>query len=540
MKEALNKKGGNRKGKKVGLWAISLIVSFQVLGWVLFSMVTSGLVEAKTFTVTSTLDETDTSPGDGVCLSVSGYCTLRAAIQEANDLFGPDTIKLKTGNYMLTIPGRLEIGCATGDLDIHDDLTITGTNATKTFINGNQLDRVFQIHGNNSVSIAKVTIQNGLATDDDYTIGDYALGGAILIDGGGTLKVTACTLSNNAALGNYTWGGAIYNLGSTIVITGSTLSNNLARGINEGQGGAIWDMSGSLTITGSTLSMNTASGVGADSYARGGAILSSNSSLAITKSTISNNVSGGLKMGEGGGIWNYGTLMATITGSTISNNVSGGPLDGYGGGIMNHGQLTVVGSTLSDNSVLGMGGASDGGGIKNYGQLAVTGSTFSKNTALGPYAYGGGISNMSGQSTVTRSTLSNNTALGLGGDGAGGGIYAQSSTLIVTGSTINNNTASGCDGSWGGVGGGIFGYLSDVTVDSSTLSGNAATGMTILGYGGGICHIGGIDDTLTVQNKSKIIKNLTSNYGGGIFLIYGSISPDCTVAGNMPDDIFYD
>ena len=73
---------------------------------------------------------------------------------------------------------------------------------------------------------------------------------------------------------------------------------------------------------------------------------------------------------------------------------------------------------------------------------------------------------------------------------------------------------------WGGAGGGIFGYLSDVTVDRSTLSSNAATGMGVSGQGGGICHQA--NPLLTVQNKSKIINNLTSNYGGGIYLSYGT------------------
>jgi CSLREA domain-containing protein len=103
-------------------------------------MATPGLVGAKTFIVNSTLDETDTNPGDGVCVGASGYCTLRAAIQEANDFPGPDVIKLKTGLYMLTIPGISENACATGDLDINDNLAIIGTGAKNTFINGGKLE----------------------------------------------------------------------------------------------------------------------------------------------------------------------------------------------------------------------------------------------------------------------------------------------------------------------------------------------------------------------------------------------------------------
>jgi CSLREA domain-containing protein len=52
-----------------------------------------GAVSATSvFTVDSTGDEADPSPGDGVCAASGGACTLRAAILEANRRSGPDTI----------------------------------------------------------------------------------------------------------------------------------------------------------------------------------------------------------------------------------------------------------------------------------------------------------------------------------------------------------------------------------------------------------------------------------------------------------------
>ena len=41
-----------------------------------------------TLTVNSTADGVDASPGNGVCATAGGQCTLRAAIQEANSLAG--------------------------------------------------------------------------------------------------------------------------------------------------------------------------------------------------------------------------------------------------------------------------------------------------------------------------------------------------------------------------------------------------------------------------------------------------------------------
>src|SRR6266403_1135868 len=47
---------------------------------------------ATTFTVNSIGDGADSDLADGVCNDGSGGCTLRAAIQQANNVFGDDTI----------------------------------------------------------------------------------------------------------------------------------------------------------------------------------------------------------------------------------------------------------------------------------------------------------------------------------------------------------------------------------------------------------------------------------------------------------------
>lgn len=63
---------------------------------------------AATFTVNSTADAVDATPGDGVCATATATCTLRAAIMEANALAGADTITLPAGSYGLTIGGAGE------------------------------------------------------------------------------------------------------------------------------------------------------------------------------------------------------------------------------------------------------------------------------------------------------------------------------------------------------------------------------------------------------------------------------------------------
>src|SRR5690606_29023239 len=70
-------------------------------------------------------DAVDNNPGDGECRISSGdFCTLRAAVMEANALPGSDIIVLP-GNATITldIPGSGN-SAATGDLDITESVII--------------------------------------------------------------------------------------------------------------------------------------------------------------------------------------------------------------------------------------------------------------------------------------------------------------------------------------------------------------------------------------------------------------------------------
>jgi CSLREA domain-containing protein len=84
------------------------------------------LAIGATFAVNSTADAVDALPGNGVCATAGGVCTLRAAIQETRALGGAHVITLPAGIYVFTIAGRGEINNATGDLNLIADLTING------------------------------------------------------------------------------------------------------------------------------------------------------------------------------------------------------------------------------------------------------------------------------------------------------------------------------------------------------------------------------------------------------------------------------
>ena len=123
----------------------------------------------------------------------------------------------------------------------------------------------------------------------------------------------------------------------------------------------------------------------------------------------------------------------TLDGLTITAGNANGPLDAshrenkYGGGIYNSGTLTVVNSTINENS------AESGGGIYNSGTSTVTNSIFNGNSTG---SAGGGIFNR-GRLTVANSVFSGNSALS-----TGGGIFNSSSSFSVTNSTISGNSAA--------------------------------------------------------------------------------------------------
>lgn len=78
-------------------------------------------LRAATFTVNSTADTSDATPGDALCDAGGSVCTLRAAIEEANANAGPDAIHfaIGTGPQTIAVTSLLP--------DITETVTIDGT-----------------------------------------------------------------------------------------------------------------------------------------------------------------------------------------------------------------------------------------------------------------------------------------------------------------------------------------------------------------------------------------------------------------------------
>ncbi len=138
--------------------------------------------------VNDTRDRPDRSIGDGVCATVGGTCTLRAAVQEANALLGQDTINLGPGVYELEIPVVNEDTQSTGDHDIVDTVNIVGTGAGATFIDGgfplpdqpveaHGIDRLFEIHPSaGNVTFRSLSIRDGYSEEGGGGIQNWSPG----------------------------------------------------------------------------------------------------------------------------------------------------------------------------------------------------------------------------------------------------------------------------------------------------------------------------------------------------------------------------
>ena len=125
----------------------------------------AGGARGVTFRVTSFADEVDAAPGDGACVTLSGDCSLRAAIQEANALPGPDDVTLPAGTYTLTLAGGAEDAAVTGDLDITDSIAIAGAGPATTTVTGGAGfdDRIVDIRAPPAaqVTISGLTVSGG-------------------------------------------------------------------------------------------------------------------------------------------------------------------------------------------------------------------------------------------------------------------------------------------------------------------------------------------------------------------------------------------
>ena len=203
---------------------------------------------------------------------------------------------------------------------------------------------------------------------------------------------------------------------------------------------------------------------------------------------------------------NIDQAKVTISGVTITGGKATGPCGGmgpcpYGGGILargstmpgvNNAALTLVDSTVRDNTA----------------------------TATGTYSSGAGISIQAGTLTVINSTITGNRST----NGMGGGINGSIATGTITNSTIAGNIAG--DNTNAGDGGGISSNDSTWTLRSTTISGNTATGSAATPRGGNLRAFPGT----TFDVRDSIVANGIANAGRNCYVVGNSTTPSSIIS----------
>jgi hypothetical protein len=440
----------------------------------------------STFTVTNNSDT-----------GVAGDGSLRGEILAASS---GDTI-----NFDASLAGQT-ITLTNGELAITQNLDIEGLGANQLTVSGNNASRVFDISAGANVTIAGMTITDGLANGSAPVF--TSSGGAILDLG--TLTLSNDAVSNNEAVGDASksptgrpggaLGGALANFGTgMLTISSCSFANNLALGADGSSGpssagnaigGAIANgivSFATATITDSQFTFNVAQAGSnesgsMDATAAGGGI-NNTGSLTIASSTFSHNQAIGGNdslgtvrpgLGVGGAISSGGpagpAAMLLVSTSTFDHNqaISGngnqsssnpapsllGPNDAFGGGIhFSGGTATLSGCTIEHNSAIaGAGIAEQNGGLAVGGGMDVS-NLFNHGLSV----------------TVSDCTFDHNAATGgAGGNGGNGGeawggglAILKGATLAVSNSTVDDNHAFGGAGGSGGnggngLGGGIY------------------------------------------------------------------------------------
>ncbi len=383
-------------------------------------------------------------------ITVGAGCTLSNAITAAEtgapsggcpagEKGGPNTIVLPAGELV-----EHDLHIASGQI------VIVGAGAGATIINAAELGRGFLIDAAATVTLEKLSIENGLTSNGGPGStgspiggngGEGAPGGAIF--NAGHLAIREVSLT-----GNRTGNGGVGGEGTGADSIGGN-------GGNGGNGGALAN-TGTATITASTISGNiTGNGViGGGAVAiggdggeggDGGAVYSSGT-LALTDSTIEGNLTGG--GGPGG-------ASAGIPGFPGSGGAGGGSFSAFGSST--NAVSDVVMANITGNG--GAGGSIGGEGGRGGGLVLEFGASAS----------------IAASTVATNRTGDGGTATVFAGDGGEGGGIESAAALTITDSTIAGN-ATGSGGN-GGPGGGLETAAPSavaVTVTDSTLTGNTS------------------------------------------------------------------
>lgn len=349
------------------------------------------------------------------------------SIQRALDFASAgDTIFVEAGTYT---GGGPNVVTVTQSVNLSGGWNSGFTSQTGTStIDAQNTRRGIEIQASAPTTIVSFTVSNGLISS-----GVISNGAGIYVSTASPLTLTDVAIQSNSAAGS---GGGIYSL-SSVVLTRVTFSDNACTGVNCFGGALHVNGSGTLTANESVFTNNTAYFSGGAFSLRNvvlnggkfegnscsgsncfGAGINTHGSIWITGTQFINN-SGAER---GGGMDAFED--AHITNALFSNNSA----TGYGGAFFVDGTLSMTDTTLVENTSV-----FEGGGAYLFGDATITGGLIARNTSN---RGGGGMIN--GALTVSGGTVSGNQALG--SDGGAFVMGAGSSLSGVT--VLTNTAAS--------------------------------------------------------------------------------------------------
>lgn len=312
-------------------------------------------------TVNSTADFPDANPGNGICATSNGQCTLRAAIDEARATVGPQMIRVPAGDYPVSTVASGSIAmwpinsARPRAITILGDINAPANVGIRIVGEGTAFDLIGP-QGNNEIerrtipalALLGISISdaNRLAIGSIVSTGVIDSGGAVRVRAGNLLVYRSILRNNRVTNGH---GGAIglvrgfdtTRRRATVTVEASALLDNVARA----QGG-LWGGGGAISAI-------TETG------------LFERDPLRVRNSTLSGNRADG----EGGAIFGIGRVMfSTIVGNHASS----------GGGVFRRatlpGELYLGNSVVAGNTrVLASGGP----------DCATNGGTFNPIISLG-------------------------------------------------------------------------------------------------------------------------------------------------------------
>lgn len=381
----------------------------------LLIVLTTGGARAADFAVDSALDAVDALPGDGICAALGGGCTVRAAIIEANQLSGADSISIPAGSYALSIAGADEDDGLTGDLDVLDAVVIRGAGAALTILDGAGLDTVLSLRPLGAggaaaiIEIADLTLRGGSGS------GVFVSGSAP--DG---VAISDCVVERNELDGV----SVVGSVGVEIRRTG--IVDNVASGVDLLGGETAPDPG--VVVDHSLISDN---GVGVEAQL---------GALRVTNSVLERNEDGGIIAAE---------TQVVIEDSLIRANRSTG--------VLADGHVQISRTSVEDNT---------DGGVRCMdnadAEVAISDSTIARNSsALGV----GGVTLLRvASATISSSTISGNSGANVGG--------LLISTIAIPGLVQDCTIAGNAGGRVGGVSPGAVGQ--PIALSRTLVAGNTA------------------------------------------------------------------